>query len=170
MLIEENDISPHRIYNPNSLSSASCKKFVINHESSSKSIASESIGKCQSCAKFRDDDIKNQLRESTHSSLPRVPLSSNYFQIYSKNIAIDNKCPEVNEHEIDTPSEPFPMLNIASDLSSGTSDVNTQHTKNKTDGPNKKFLDESLPNISVQILNCLSLEVSQILINNFKSI
>lgn len=148
-LIEEDDISAHRIYNSNSLSSDSCNKIVNTHDSGGNSNASKNVSKCHSCVKFRDEDIKNQLITSTNSSLPRVPLST-YFQIYSKNIAIDNNCPESHENKIYTPSQSNSMFNKSAEYSEESLD----------DGPKQKFLDESLPKLSVQILNCLSLEVS----------
>lgn len=146
MLIED-DISAHKIYGTTSVSNnpnneCKCKIKVDNIKSCKTS------EKCCSCD-------KNNSIPNLASSIPRVPSNTNLFKNNKLDENISNK---IIESDICKPifSTTF-----------GTTDEFKESMKShscsnevNTDFPKQLCCDDSSDNIIIQILKCLSLEVS----------
>lgn len=147
MLIEENDISAHRIYSTISVPTD------FNNEC--KCLKSEDIKcsnkdrKCCNCEKYQ-----NKQNIPTISSSPRVPLSPNPLRTISFNLNFNGEYAD-KSNELD-------IRNQSTSIYS-TSNV-TKRIKglqNNLYDDSKTFRsDDSPANIVTQILKCLSIEVS----------
>ncbi|KNC28786.1 hypothetical protein FF38_09962 [Lucilia cuprina] len=129
MLIEEHDISTHRIYSTTSVPNDSVNECKCNKNLDNVKCCNI-VQKCSSCNKYGKQNLDDSI-PSIHSSLPRVPLSLNPLKTYSSNIKYD----EEYSNKLDICKKNTPVINQSSGIT-----------------------DDSSANIALQIYKCLALE------------
>ncbi|KAI8116728.1 hypothetical protein CVS40_11277 [Lucilia cuprina] len=132
MLIEEHDISTHRIYSTTSVPNDSVNECKCNKNLDNVKCCNI-VQKCSSCNKYGKQNLDDSI-PSIHSSLPRVPLSLNPLKTYSSNIKYD----EEYSNKLDICKKNTPVINQSSGIT-----------------------DDSSANIALQIYKCLALETLQ---------
>lgn len=166
MLIEEHDISTHRIYSTNSVPNDYSNECKCNKKLDNGKCCNNRARKCRSCDKYRNkQNLNDSIPTILHSTLPRVPLSINPLQTYSLNIQYDDEYSD-NLKELDICKQSLPVFNPSSGISDDFNESMQNHSchfnKNISEVPKQFCLDDSSANIVIQILKCLSLEVSTV--------
>ncbi|XP_037805894.1 uncharacterized protein LOC119599982 isoform X2 [Lucilia sericata] len=132
MLIEEHDISTHRIYSTTSVPNDSVNECKCNKNLDNVKCCNI-VQKCSSCDKYGKNQNLDGSIPTIHSSLPRVPLSLNPLKTCSYNIKCDE---EYSDNKLDICKKNIHVINQSSGIT-----------------------DDSSANIALQIYKCLSLEV-----------
>lgn len=163
MLIDENDISAHKIYSTTSVPKDFCKECKCNfHNDANFKCCSKDI-KCKSCDNYRMN--KNEPDHTwIQKTFPRVPLShasSSQAFASNKQYAEEQNTNNSKEH-INTKAK-WSELETYSNLEDKLLSTQKDYCKVARCGEeisNQNELDDSAPHIVIQILSCLSLEVS----------
>lgn len=156
MLID--DISEHKIYGTTSVpndSNYECKCKIKLDNSKCCNIAP----KCCSCDKNKLNDL---IPNILNSSIPRVPSNTTPFQTNFNKLEKDN-LNKVIEPDISKDDIYRSIYNTSFDITDEFKESiksNSCCNKGNRDFPKQFCCDDSSDNIIIQILKCLSLEVS----------
>lgn len=149
MLIEEHDLSSHRIYSTTCVPTASNNECKCNIKLDNVKCCNK-VRKCNNCDKYSDEQFLNEKHLP-----PRVPLSLNRLHT---NVILKCDKEKINKQDF---QNQFMSLNPLS--SNSNEDLDAHHPW--YDGSKSVCLDDSSTSVALQISKCLSLEVSKSVYN-----
>lgn len=162
MLIEENDISAHRIYSTTSVSNDFCEEYKCNFHNDNNIKCCSKESKCNSCDKCPINiNIGESNKTCIKTSLPQVPFSQNYSKTFSVNKQYNVKSAQHTSQPVTSTQICPESISSSSIGDSGQTNQNKYYTFTRCGDETFKqiCLDDSPPHIVIQILSCLSLEV-----------